>query len=222
MLRVIRSKAWWALCLPIGSICKTPSPTVLSQSLTYLSFDLSSLRTGLHPPIHFQKQPYKHYSLRHRVLFYHLRTGRVPCLQLHDLRTPHLLHRCRTFDHQPPEGSKDVRLQRHLHLLDAGSYQPFQLGVCVPQVLTRTVLLKAAGSGLQASAKMTKTGQKVLLVGLILQAISYCIFCVILVKSHISIRSDGGSLSHKSSIVLTYALYFSSAFILVSLSPSWL
>lgn len=191
-------------------------------SLTYPFFDLSSLRTGLHSPVRVQKQPHKHCYLRHRVLFNHLRTGRVPCLQLHDLRTPHLLHRCRTFDRQPPEGSKDIRLQRHLHLLGAGSYRPFQPGVCVPQMLTRPILLKAAGSGLQTSAKMTKTGKNVLLVGLILQAISYCIFCVLLVKSHISIRSDGGSLSHKSSIVLTYVLYFSSAFILVSLSPSWL
>lgn len=84
------------------------------------------------------------------------------------------------------------------------------------------ILLKAGGSGLETSQKLANTGEKIVLVGLILQALSYSFFCVLLVKSHISLRSDGGSLAHKSTIVLIRVLYFSSAFIIVSPPSFWL
>ena len=32
--RVIKSKAWWALCLPIGSFCKASLPIIPDQTLT--------------------------------------------------------------------------------------------------------------------------------------------------------------------------------------------
>ena len=89
-------------------------------------------------------------------------------------------------------------------------------------MLIKLILLKAGGSGLETSEKMANTGEKVVLVGLILQALSYGFFCILLVKSHISIKSDGGFLTHKSIIVFIYVLYLSSTFIFVSLPSSWL
>ena len=58
-------------------------------------------------------------------------------------------------------------------------------------------------------------GEKVVLVGLILQLISYGFFSVLLVKSHISIRSHGASPVYMSCKVLVWVLYFSSALIFV-------
>jgi hypothetical protein len=66
---------------------------------------------------------------------------------------------------------------------------------------------------------MVNTGQKVVLVGLTLQAVSYGFFCLLLVKSHISVKTDGMSSAHKSSIKIIWVLYFSSAFIIVSPPP---
>ena len=51
--------------------------------------------------------------------------------------------------------------------------------------------------------------------GLILQSISYGFFCLLLVKSHLSIKSCGASPAYDSCKVLIWALYFSSALISV-------
>lgn len=76
-----------------------------------------------------------------------------------------------------------------------------------------TFLLQAGGSGLQTSDKFSKTGQTIVLVGLVLQAVSYGFFCILLVKSHISIKSSGPYQTHRSCIRLIQVLYFSSVFI---------
>jgi len=76
-----------------------------------------------------------------------------------------------------------------------------------------TFLLQAGGSALETSDKLIKTGQKIALVGLTLQAISYGFFCLLLIKSHISIKTSGTSPIHKPCIMLIWVLYFSSAFI---------
>ena len=89
-------------------------------------------------------------------------------------------------------------------------------------MLTKPILPKAGGSGLETSEKLANTGEKVVLVGLILQALSYGVFCILLIKSHISIRSDGGLPAHKSSIMFICVLYLSSIFISVSLPSFWL
>jgi hypothetical protein len=78
---------------------------------------------------------------------------------------------------------------------------------------------KAGGSALQTSIKLIGTGQKIALVGLTLQAVSYGSFCLLLVKSHISIKSRGISPIHKPCVMLIWVLYFSSAFICVSPPP---
>ncbi|KAF9781165.1 RTA1 like protein-domain-containing protein [Thelephora terrestris] len=77
-----------------------------------------------------------------------------------------------------------------------------------------TFLLQAGGSGLQTSYKLANTGQKIVLVGLALQAVSYGFFIVLLIKSHISIKSSGSRPMDKSS-TLIWVLYFSSAFIFI-------
>ena len=81
-------------------------------------------------------------------------------------------------------------------------------------------LQKAGGSGLQTSEKMSNIGQKIVLVGLVLQAVSYGFFCLLLAKSHISIKSSGPFQIHRSCIRLIWVLYFSSVFISVRL-PSF-
>lgn len=84
-----------------------------------------------------------------------------------------------------------------------------------PCVLMKPSPQKAGGSGIQTSEKMASTGQKVVLVGLVLQAVSYGFFCLLLIKSHISIKSSGLGPMDKSYITLIWVLYFSSAFISV-------
>ena len=117
--RVFTSKAWWGLCLPIGSFCGTSSPTILCHVLNI--HPLPSRRSGgLRCPIHVQRQPRQQSSPRHTATIYYLRTGRVPCLQLHRLRPPHLIRRFTIFNREPPKGGKDIRHQRCLHLLDTG------------------------------------------------------------------------------------------------------
>jgi len=69
------------------------------------------------------------------------------------------------------------------------------------------------------SEKLESVGEKITLVGLILQAVSYGFFCILLVKSHISIKSNHASLTHKFSIILIWILYFSSAFLSVRPPP---
>jgi len=64
---------------------------------------------------------------------------------------------------------------------------------------------------------MTNVGEKVILVGLILQFVSYGFFCALLVKSHINIKSGGASPTYDSCKVLFWALYISSA--LISVRP---
>ena len=66
---------------------------------------------------------------------------------------------------------------------------------------------------------MVNVGEKVILVGLILQFVSYGFFCALLVKSHISIKSGGSSPAYKSCRVLIWALYLSSALISVRPPP---
>ena len=64
---------------------------------------------------------------------------------------------------------------------------------------------------------MVNVGEKVILAGLILQFVSYGFFCALLVKSHISIKSSGGSPTYETCKVLIWALYISSA--LISVRP---
>lgn len=78
-----------------------------------------------------------------------------------------------------------------------------------------TFLLQAGGSGLQTSDKFAKTGQTIVLVGLVLQAVSYGFFCLLLVKSHLSIKSSGPYQKHRPCIRLIQVLYFSSVFIII-------
>jgi len=78
-----------------------------------------------------------------------------------------------------------------------------------------TFLMQASGSGLQTSAGGAKTGQKITLVGLVLQAISYGFFCILLIKSHISIGSHWASTMHKPCLKLIWVLHFSSTFIVI-------
>lgn len=85
--------------------------------------------------------------------------------------------------------------------------------------IDKNCIKKAGGSALQTSVKLTNTGQKIALVGLSLQAASYGFFCILLVKSHISIKSRGVSLVHRPCIKLIWVLYFSSAFVVVSPPP---
>ena len=86
----------------------------------------------------------------------------------------------------------------------------------------KPTLLKAFGGGLETSQKLIHIGDKTILVGLILQTISYGFFCFLLVRSHLSIKSAGGFQTHKSAIILIYVLYFSSAMISVSMLMFWL
>ena len=79
-----------------------------------------------------------------------------------------------------------------------------------------TRIKKAGGSAVQTSVKLASRGQKIALVGLTLQAASYGFFCLLLVKSHVSIKSRGTSPIHKPCVMLLWVLYFSSTFVVVS------
>ena len=121
-IRVIRSRAWWALCLPIGSSCKAISAHCSPPYIDRASF--CSRSTWLLPSIRIQIQPQQSHSLRLGGAFYHLLASHVSRIQLHHLWTFHLAHRHRTFDRKPPKGSEDIRHQRYLHLLVTGSCRP--------------------------------------------------------------------------------------------------
>ena len=219
--RVVKSRAWWGSCLPIGAFCKSGSPTTFWRALnTPLLW--SSRSIGLPSQVPGQIQPKKPRPLCHRRVIYRLRARLVPRLQLHHLRSPYFLHRCRTLDRKPPEGSGDIRHQRCLHLLVTGVYHVLQLDICARRVLMESAVRKAGGSALQTNVKLMSTGQKIVLVGLVLQAVSYGFFCLLLIKSHISIKSHGTSPAHKPCVMLIWVLYFSSAFISVSPHPFYL
>ena len=126
LFRVVRSKAWWALCLPMGSFSEHPHLLFLSRLK-----HASRRSVGLHPPSRGQLQTEQRPSIHYTATTYRLLTSCISCLQLHPLRSPHLSYRYGTFESGPPEGGKDIRYQRHLHLLDTGSYQPLQRGMCV-------------------------------------------------------------------------------------------
>jgi len=64
-------------------------------------------------------------------------------------------------------------------------------------------------------------GAKVALAGLSLQFISYGIFCVLLVKTHLSIKSSGAFSTYESCRVIIRVLYFSSVFIFVRPPLPW-
>ena len=99
----------------------------------------------------------------------------------------------------------------------------FMIQVCTTHFdrTLKLIFLKAFGGGLETTPKLINIGDKIVLVGLILQTISYGFFCFLLVRSHLSIKSAGGFPTHKSSIVLIYILYFSSVMISVSMPMPW-
>ncbi|KAF9653603.1 hypothetical protein BDM02DRAFT_3182614 [Thelephora ganbajun] len=171
VLRVMTSKAWWALCLPIGSFFEALgfvlryvaeyNPNSIGLFATELLFIICAPATFL--------------------AFNYITYGRLI------------------------------------------SFVGAEHSVMDPQKLAKifiisdvfTFLLQAGGSGLQTSEKLANTGQKVVLVGLILQATSYGFFSLLLIKSHISIKSNKTSPTHKPRVILIWVLYFSSAFISV-------
>jgi len=64
-------------------------------------------------------------------------------------------------------------------------------------------------------------GARVTLAGLSLQFISYGLFCILLVKTHVSIKSGDAFSTYASCRVIIRVLYFSSAFIFVRPPPFW-
>lgn len=105
--RVIRTRAWWGLCLPIGAFCERSHP--LFSGVLNKSSPLSSRNIGFRSPISVQIQRKQPWFLCHGTTIYHLRASDFPRLQLHHVRSPYCLCRHTTLDCQSPEGGNDIR-----------------------------------------------------------------------------------------------------------------
>ncbi|EPQ56237.1 RTA1 like protein [Gloeophyllum trabeum ATCC 11539] len=80
-----------------------------------------------------------------------------------------------------------------------------------------TFFLQASGGGLTAMNSLAKLGNDIVLVGLILQALSYVFFIFVAVRAHRSVvRSSPRSSVHKEAWWrVLWVLYFSSIFVLI-------
>jgi len=78
-----------------------------------------------------------------------------------------------------------------------------------------TFMIQATGSALMSSSSSSNIGQKIWLVGLILQGVSYVLFCTMLVYIHVSIKREQKITGKEDWWTLIYVLYISSFFIIV-------
>lgn len=169
MFRTMKSKAWWALCLPIGAFFEAKG-----FGLRYLS---------------------KFWP--NSVAVFAIEELFIVCAPASFLAFNYIVYG-RLISYVGAEYSI-VNPRR------------VALAFVISDVFT--FVLQASGSALQTSDKMASTGQKITLVGLVLQAVSYGLFCLLLVKSHFNIRTSGSPLIYKACIKLIWVLYFSSAFV---------
>jgi len=80
-----------------------------------------------------------------------------------------------------------------------------------------TFLVQGGGSGLQASSNVTtiKLGQRVILVGLVMQMVSYACFIVLVVHAHLKIIKDTRTTGSEPWWKIIWLLYFSSICIMI-------
>ncbi|KAF9788001.1 RTA1 like protein-domain-containing protein [Thelephora terrestris] len=171
LFRVIRSRAWWGLCLPIGS------------NFVALGFGLRFL---------LKYSP-------NSVAIFAIEELFIICAPATFLAFNYITYG-RLISYVGAEHS----------IINPGKVARIFV---ISDVFT--FLLQAGGSAIRTSAKTAKTGQTIVLVGLAAQAISYSFFSVLLIKSHLSIKSSGTPPMGKSYITLIWVLYFSSAFIFI-------
>jgi len=169
---LIRSRTWWGLCLPIGTIAEAAgfiTRIFLIKHPNTMGLLIVSQILIVCSPAAF-------------LAFNYVLVGR--------------LLKVRIGGHHSPIRSD--RLSTIFVISDVSTF-----------------MIQAAGSSLMSKSSSTSVGQKIWLVGLILQACSYFVFCIVLGYIHWSIRKDHKISGREDWWKLLYILYLSSIFIII-------
>ena len=226
---IFRRKDRWALCLPIGCICSAAGyfvrPSIDPYDVSLGLYIIQSMFVVISPAAF--------------LAFNYLLYGRMILAVDKDFGSSNL--DVQALESQPLTSAEKITM---LHKAGGPKREKSRFSFIPPRIVGRvfvwsdvtTFIVQCSAGGLQASGgadnpSLTNLGDKLFLIGVILQGVSYILFTLLLTYATILVIRDGANGGRKQTherrimgletpvFALVAGLYFSSIFVIVSVDP---